>query len=130
MATLQHVAVEMAPGKNLRDMTDAAYTAAGVARHVVMTVPSFMCAAAVAAMTNFVATVPEPLYDAVGLTLRLRTIPAPIPPFSVPMKLCWHELWNRLPGPSHRLDIHDLVFSSVYDLPSQTMPRCRYSGAT
>jgi DNA-binding transcriptional LysR family regulator len=91
MATLQHVAVEMAPGKTLRDMTDAAYTAAGVARHVAMTVPSFMCAAAVAAMTDFVATVPEPLYNAVGLTLRLRTIPPPIPPFSVPMNLCWHE---------------------------------------
>jgi DNA-binding transcriptional LysR family regulator len=98
MATLQHVAVEMAPGKNLRDMTDAAYSAAGVARHVVMTVPSFMCAAAVAAMTNFVATVPEPLYDAVGLTLRLRTIPAPIPPFSVPMKLCWHERTHSDPA--------------------------------
>ncbi len=86
-AALRHVAVEMAPGKGLRDVTEAAYSAAGVDRQVAITVPSFVCAA-----------VPEPLYDAMGPTLRLRTIAAPIPPFSVPMKLCWHERTHADPA--------------------------------
>lgn len=90
-AALRHVAVEMAPGRGLRDMTALAYASAGVARDVAITVPSFVCAAAVAAKTDWVATIPEPLYDAMGPTLRLRTIPPPVPAFSVPMKLCWHE---------------------------------------
>lgn len=90
-AALRHVAIEMAPGRGLRDMTALAYAKAGIARDVAMTVPSFACAAAVVAATEWVATIPEPLYDAMGPTLRLRTIPPPIPPFSVPMSLCWHD---------------------------------------
>jgi DNA-binding transcriptional LysR family regulator len=115
MAMLRHVAVDMAPGKSLRDMTDAAYSAAGIARHVVMTVPSFMCAAAVAAMTDFVATVPEPLYESVGLALRLRTIPALIPPFSVPMNLCWHERTHADPAAA---GFRELVRRAVATVPA------------
>ncbi len=70
-------------------MTDAAYSVAGVARHVVADCALPSCARRRwRPLTDFVATVPEPLYDVVGPTLRLRTMPAPIPPFSVPMKLC------------------------------------------
>jgi DNA-binding transcriptional LysR family regulator len=95
---LRHVAIEMAPGRGLRDVTAAAYSAAGVARDVAMTVPSFMCAAAVVATTDFVATIPEPLYDALKPALRLRTLQAPIAPLSVPMKLCWHERTHADPA--------------------------------
>ncbi len=111
-AMLRHVAVEMAPGRGLSDMTAVAYARAGVARDVAMTVPSFVCAAAVAAMTDWVATIPAPLYEAMGPKLRLRTIPAPIPAFSVGMKLCWHDRTHADPTAAR---FRQLVHRAVAD---------------
>ena len=91
MGTLRHVAIDMAPGQTLRDLAGAAYARAGIARDVAMTVPSFSAAAAVVAATDLVATVPASLFDVMGPLLRLRVLPAPIPPLPIATNLCWHE---------------------------------------
>lgn len=49
---LAHVAVELAPGRGLRDPVSAAYARAGLERRVALTVSSFSVAAAVAATTD------------------------------------------------------------------------------
>ena len=96
--SLRHVAIDMAPGQVLRDLAGAAYARAGVVRDVVMTVPTFSAAAAVVSATDLVATVPASLFGVVGPLLRLRTLPAPIPPLPIVTNLCWHERTNADPA--------------------------------
>ena len=89
-STLRHVAVEMAPDQGLRNLAGAAYAQAGFSRDIAMIVPTFSAAAAVVAVTDLVATVPESLYAAVGGVLHLSTLPLPIPPFMISTNMCWH----------------------------------------
>ena len=96
--SLRHVAIDMAPGQVLRDLAGAAYARAGVVRDVVMTVPTFSAAAAVVSATDLVATVPASLFAVVGPLLRLRTLPAPIPPLPIVTNLCWHERTHADPA--------------------------------
>ncbi|WP_426735745.1 LysR family transcriptional regulator [Myxococcus faecalis] len=88
---LQHVRVEMVPGKNFRDAVGAAYARAGIAREVVMAVPSFTAAAAVVATTDLVATLPESLVSEKGARFAVQAVDAPIPPHTVRISMCWHE---------------------------------------
>lgn len=98
LGALQHVGVEMVPGKGFRDLVGAAYARAGVRREVAMTVPSFMTAAAVVAGTDFVTTLPASLVDAQGSRLGVKAVDAPVPAHTVKLALCWHERTHADPA--------------------------------
>lgn len=104
-AELRHVVVEMAPGHGLRNLSDEAYAKAGHKRTIVVTVPTFSAAAAVVAATDLVATVPAPLFEAVGKHLGLRVLPLPIPPLTIATNLCWHERTHADPAAAAFRDI-------------------------
>ena len=98
LAAQRHVAVEMAPGKVLRDLTGAAYARAGIARDVAVVVPTFTAAAAVAASTNLVATLPASLAKVLGPRLGLRILKGPVPSQTVTMKMSWHDRTDADPA--------------------------------
>lgn len=98
LGALKHVRVEMAPGRNLRDPVALAWARAGIPREVVATVPTFAAAAAVAAASDLVTTLPASFLSAVGSKLRLRAITAPAPAHSVEMAMCWHERTHADPA--------------------------------
>ncbi len=105
VGVLRHVAIDMASGQSLRDLAGAAYAQAGLARDVAMTVPTFSAAAAVVAATDLVATVPESLFDVMAPLLRLRALPAPIPPLAIATNLCWHERTHADPAAAAFRDV-------------------------
>jgi DNA-binding transcriptional LysR family regulator len=94
----RHVGVEMVPSLAGRDLTAAAYARAGVPRPVAVVVPTFTAAAAVAASTNLVATLPASLAEVLGPRLGLRIIAAPAPIASVTMHLLWHDRTDADPA--------------------------------
>jgi DNA-binding transcriptional LysR family regulator len=98
LGALRHVGVDMAPGRGLRDPVAAAYARAPIERAVAMTVPTFAAAAAVAAATDLVATLPASLLEARGTGLALRSVDGPVPAHSVTMSLCWHERTHADPA--------------------------------
>ena len=112
MSTLRHVAVEMAPGQGLPNLAGLAYQRAGVARDVVITVPTFSAAAAVVAATDFVATVPISLYVAMGHAMRLGTLPLPVPEMTIATNMCWHE---RTHADATAAGFRDIVRRAVTD---------------
>jgi DNA-binding transcriptional LysR family regulator len=91
LGTLQHVAVELAPGRGFRDPVAGAYQRARIARSVTVTVASFAAAAAVAAASDLVATLPESFMVAQGKQLGLATVRGPVPKHSIAIAMCWHE---------------------------------------
>jgi DNA-binding transcriptional LysR family regulator len=95
LGALQHVRVDMVPGKPLRDQVAAAYARAGVERAVVLTVPSFTAAAAVVAATDLVATIPASLLTAHP---NLRAVTAAAPAHVVEISLCWHDRTDTDPA--------------------------------
>lgn len=88
---LSHVAVELAPGRGFRDPIAGAYQRARLARQVSVTVASFAAAAAIAAASDLVATLPESLVRAQGKRLGLVAVRGPVPRHAIPIALCWHE---------------------------------------
>jgi DNA-binding transcriptional LysR family regulator len=94
----RHVGVEMVPTLAGRDLTAAAYVRAGVPRAVAVVVPTFTAAAAVAASTDLVATLPASLAEVLGPRLGLRVIAAPAPIASVTMHLLWHDRTDADPA--------------------------------
>lgn len=91
LGALAHVVVQLLPGRGLRDHATAAYDRAGIARDVVVAVPSFTAAAAIAAGTELVATIPQSILATHGRRLGLVALRTPLPETSVPIALCWHE---------------------------------------
>ena len=87
LGSLRHVGVEMAPGRGFRDQVAAAYARARTDRAVTLTVPTFAAAAAVAAATDLVATLPVSLLAAQGTRLGLRAVEGPVPVHTVTMAL-------------------------------------------
>jgi len=98
LGSLRHVAVEMAPGRGFRDTVAAAYARARIERAVTTVVPTFTAAAAVAAATDLVATLPASLFATRGHSLRLRAVEGPLPAHSVAIALCWHERTHTDPA--------------------------------
>jgi DNA-binding transcriptional LysR family regulator len=98
LAALRHVAVEMAPGRGLRDRAAAAYAQAGIPREVAVIVPTFTAAAAVVAGTDLVATLPASLVEVLARRLGLRVVRMPLPLYTVPMNLCWHDRTHTDPA--------------------------------
>jgi DNA-binding transcriptional LysR family regulator len=100
LGSLHHVGVEMAPGRGFRDPIGAAYARAGIDRTVTLAVPTFTAAAAVAAATDLVATLPASLLAVQGPGLGLRAVKGPVPVHTVTMALCWHERTHTDPAMS------------------------------
>jgi DNA-binding transcriptional LysR family regulator len=100
LGSLRHVGVEMAPGRGFRDLTAAAYARARVDRTVTVSVPTFTAAAAVAAATDLVATLPASLFTVHGPRLGLRAVEGPVPVHTVAMALSWHERTHTDPAVS------------------------------
>ena len=73
---------------------------AGVPRKVVMTVPTFAAAAAVAAQSELVTSLPHSLLRAQSRALGLAALSGPIPKHAVGMALCWHERTHTDPAAS------------------------------
>lgn len=100
VSQLRHVAVEMAPGRGLRDPVTASYGRAGVERRIGITVSTFGAAAAVAASTNLVATLPVSFFAAQRGRGSLVEVAGPVPSHAVPIALCWHERTHTDPAMS------------------------------
>lgn len=91
LGALTHVVVQMLPARGLRDHATRAYEHAGIARAVAIAVPSFTAAAAIAAGTDLVATIPASVLASHGRRLGLTALRSPLPDTRVPIALCWHE---------------------------------------
>ena len=100
LGSLRHVAVELAPGRGFRDPVEMAYARARTPRHVGLTVTTFAAAAAVAASTNLVTTLPQSLFTAQGARLGLAAVRGPVPKHDVAVALCWHERTHTDPAVS------------------------------
>lgn len=104
LGELSHVGVEMVPGKAARDPVTEAYARAGIAREIKMTVPSFVAAAAVAAKTDLVATLPRSLVAVLGAPLGLVELSMATGPGAellgrtVRIAMCWHERTHADPA--------------------------------
>jgi len=98
LAGLRHVRVDMVPGRNVRDPVAAAYARVGVAREVVMTVPSFTAAATVVAASDLVTTLPASLHAVLGPQLELGAVVGRVPTYTIEMAMCWHERTHTDPA--------------------------------
>lgn len=97
LSTFEHVEVQVAPGRGYRGLAQL-YAGVGIERRVVMTVPSFVAAAAVVAETDLVATLPANLVDVLRKQFDLRVIRAPAPALKTAINLIWHERTNDDPS--------------------------------
>jgi DNA-binding transcriptional LysR family regulator len=98
LGELRHVAVQMVPSKAFLDPVSSAYAREGARREVVLSVPTFTAAAAVAAGTDLVATLPASLFARQGAALRLRAVEGQVPVHAVTLSLCWHERTHADPA--------------------------------
>jgi DNA-binding transcriptional LysR family regulator len=90
--------VQLLPSRTLRDRASVAYERAGIEREVVLAVPTFTAAAAVAASTDLVATLPSSFLARHGSRLGLCPVKGPVPAQDVPICLCWHERTHTDPA--------------------------------
>ncbi|HEU4735218.1 MAG TPA: LysR family transcriptional regulator [Kofleriaceae bacterium] len=95
LGRLPHVRVDMLPGRSFRDPIAAAYARARIERVIALTVPSFTAAAAVAAATDLVTTIPESL---LATHPGLRAVSGPVPAHAVEIALCWHDRTDADPA--------------------------------
>lgn len=98
LASLRHVAVEMVPGRVVRDLAAIAFARAGVPRDVAMTVPTFTAAASVVGATDLAACVPISLLEVLRTRLGLRVVTGNVPAYEVTMSLGWHERTDADPA--------------------------------
>jgi DNA-binding transcriptional LysR family regulator len=110
LGLLRHVRVELAPGRGFRDAVASAYARDGVERNVTTTVPSFASAAAVAAATDLVATLPRSVFEVLGKPLHLTEVRGAVPRLAITMAMCWHERTHADPA---QLAFRQLVRSAV-----------------
>lgn len=97
LSSLRHVDVEVAPGRGYRRL-DEDYARLGIQRAIALVVPSFVVAAVMVAETDWVATLPLSLVDALkerfGLVALQGNAPAPM----TPLHLIWHERTDADPA--------------------------------
>jgi DNA-binding transcriptional LysR family regulator len=96
LGALRHVEVQVAPGRGSRPVA-ASYAALGVARDIAVVVPTFAAAAAVAASTDLVASLPDSLVNVLGPRLALRRVATPLAPIGTTINLLWHERTHQDP---------------------------------
>ena len=97
LSLLQHVDVEVAPGRGYRDL-DQAYAQLGIRRIVAIVVPSFVAAAAVVAQTEWVATLPASIVEAFKAQFDLVALSGTTPAPQTPLNLIWHERTHTDPA--------------------------------
>jgi DNA-binding transcriptional LysR family regulator len=97
LGALRHVEVHVAAGRGNRPLA-ATYAELGIAREVVIVVPTFTAAAAIVAATDYVASLPASLVDVVGPRLGLVRLRPPLPAISVSIRMLWHERTHRDPA--------------------------------
>jgi DNA-binding transcriptional LysR family regulator len=97
LAALRHVEVQVAPGRGSRPLA-ANYAALGVVRDIAVIVPTFTAAAAIAASTDLVASLPASLVDVLGPRLALRQIATPLARVRTTVNLLWHERTHEDPA--------------------------------
>jgi DNA-binding transcriptional LysR family regulator len=90
VSALEHVEVQVAPGRGYRGLAQR-YAEAGMERRVVMTVPGFAAAAAVVASTDLATTLPARLLDVIGARFDLVVVKAHAPVLTTTLNLSWHH---------------------------------------
>lgn len=124
LARLEHVGVEMVPGRGLRDPVAAAYARDGVPRNVQLSVPTFVAAAAIVADTELVTTLPASVFAAQGRRWGLVKVAGAVPVHSVSIALCWHERTDADPAASaFRALVRSAVSTSRAALKDRTRAR-------
>lgn len=98
LSELQHVRVDMVPGKVFRDPFAALFTRAGVRRDIVVTVPSFTTAAEVVAATDLVTMVPASFLALKGESLGFRGVESVLPTHTISISMCWHDRTHTDPA--------------------------------
>jgi len=93
LGELQHVRVEMVPAKRFHDPFAAAFAQAGIARDIVVTVPSFSAAIDVVAATDLVTMVPSSM-----IRRGLRALATPLPVHATTFSMSWHERTHSDPA--------------------------------
>jgi DNA-binding transcriptional LysR family regulator len=97
LATLQHVDVQVAPGRGYSELAQT-YMRLGIERKVAVTVPNFIAAAAVIAKTDLVATIPSTLVELLGERFGLHVVTGSVPRLVTQIKLVWHEPTDNDPA--------------------------------
>jgi DNA-binding transcriptional LysR family regulator len=90
LAGLRHVEVQVAAGRGNRSVA-ASYAALGIERDIALVVPTFAAAAAVAAGSDLVASLPASVLEVLGRGLGLHKVSTPLPPMRSTINLLWHE---------------------------------------
>jgi len=121
VAMLQHVDIEVAPGRGYRELARS-YARMRIERPVVRTVPSFIAAAALVARSDYAATLPESLVSALGAQFGLTTLKSPAPKMTTEIKLVWHERTHNDPG---MRAFRDVVINAVHEQPQRKIGRAR-----
>lgn len=93
----EHVEVQVAPGRGYRGLAQL-YAGVGIERRVVMTVPSFVAAAAVVSATDLVATLPANLVEVFEEQFGLNVVKGAVPALKTAVNLVWHERTNDDPA--------------------------------
>jgi DNA-binding transcriptional LysR family regulator len=97
LAGLQHVEVQVAPGRGSRPLASS-YAALDVVRDIGVIVPTFTAAAAVVASTDLVASLPDSLVNVLGPRFALRRVATPLGRIGTTINLLWHERTHRDPA--------------------------------
>ncbi len=97
LAALQHVEVQVAPGRGSRPLAQS-YAELGVAREIAVVVPTFAAAAAVVAGTDLVASLPDSLLGVLAPRLGLRRVATPLAPIGTNINMLWHERTHQDPA--------------------------------
>lgn len=89
----RHVDVHIAMGRGGRGhrMAEDALSRLGLVRDIAVTVPTFTAAACLASRTDLIAGIPSSLAKACREALSLRMVRGPLPGFTMPMAMSWHE---------------------------------------
>lgn len=98
LSALQHVRVEMVPGKNYADPFATLFQRAKARRLVTLSVPSFSAAAEVVAQTDFVTMLPAPLFAAKSEILGLRALINALPEHRTRFSMSWHDRTHSDPA--------------------------------
>lgn len=86
LGRLRHVRVDMVPGRRFADVFASGFAAAGIARDIAVTVPSYAAAAAIVRTSDLVTMLPASL-----VTRDLRILPLPFSPYATKLAMSWHD---------------------------------------
>jgi DNA-binding transcriptional LysR family regulator len=95
--SLRHIEVQVAQGRGSRPVV-VRYAELGVTREISVVVPTFTAAAAVAASTDLVASLPDSLVKVLGPRFALRRVATPLGPITSTINLLWHERTDQDPA--------------------------------